>query len=55
MFRTPFWTQEKRGFVTCQFRDDRTTSFTAFTSSELLFRLRQKQKQYDRVTIYKKR
>lgn len=32
-FRTPFWLEEKGWFVTCQFRDDWTTSFTVFTSS----------------------
>ena len=33
-FRMPFWLQEKRWFVTCQFRDDWTSSFTIFTSPE---------------------
>jgi hypothetical protein len=33
-FRTPFWLEEKRWFVTCQFRDDWTSSFTVFTSPE---------------------
>ena len=32
-FRTPFWIEEKHWFVTCQFRDDWTSSFTVFTSS----------------------
>ena len=31
-FRTPFWLIERRWFVTCQFRDDWTSSFTVFTS-----------------------
>ncbi|CAF1112385.1 unnamed protein product [Adineta ricciae] len=33
-FRNPFWLEEKRWFVTCQFRDDWTSSFTVFTSSK---------------------
>lgn len=33
-FRTPFWLTEKRWFVTCQFRDDWTSSFTVFTSTQ---------------------
>ncbi|UJR11195.1 hypothetical protein I4U23_015376 [Adineta vaga] len=33
-FRTPFWLEEKQWFITCQFRDDWTSSFTFFTSPE---------------------
>ncbi|CAF0816743.1 unnamed protein product [Adineta steineri] len=34
-FRTSFWLEEKHWFVTCQFRDDWTSSFTIFTSPKL--------------------
>ena len=32
-FRSPFWLVEKHWFVTCQFRDDWSSSFTIFTTT----------------------
>lgn len=52
-FRTRFWLEEKRWFVTCQFRDDWTSSFTLFTSSELSKDVRNPEDRFDKVTCFK--
>ncbi|CAF3087941.1 unnamed protein product [Rotaria sp. Silwood2] len=49
-FRTPFWLEEKRWFVTCQFRDDWTTSFTLFTTPESSTLSHQKEHYFDKIT-----
>lgn len=49
-FRTPFWLNEKHWYVTCQFRDDWTTSFTVFTTSNSPILLsNQEEHNFDRV------
>jgi hypothetical protein len=48
-FRTPFWLKEKRWFVTCQFRDDWTSSFTLFTSSNSSSFSYQEDNNFDKV------
>jgi hypothetical protein len=49
-FRTPFWLEEKRWFVTCQFRDDWTSSFTVFTSPEPSIQCYPEENRFDRIT-----
>ncbi|CAF1586695.1 unnamed protein product [Rotaria magnacalcarata] len=49
-FRTPFWLEEKCWFVTCQFRDDWTSSFTIFTSPESTIHSYQGGHHFDKVT-----
>ena len=48
-FRTPFWLTEKRWFVTCQFRDDWTSSFTVFTSTQPSIHSSGDERNFDRV------
>jgi hypothetical protein len=48
-FRTPFWLEEKHWFVTCQFRDDWTSSFTVFTSPESSIHCYQKDHNFDKI------
>ena len=48
-FRTPFWLEEKRWFVTCQFRDDWTSSFTVFTSPEPSNNFYQNEHNFDKI------
>ena len=48
-FRTPFWIKEKSWFVTCQFRDDWTSSFTVFTSSSSSLISNQQQHHFDKI------
>ncbi|CAF1517748.1 unnamed protein product [Rotaria sp. Silwood1] len=49
-FRTSFWLEEKHWFVTCQFRDDWTSSFTLFTSPESSTFSNQKHHNFDQIT-----
>ncbi|CAF0951201.1 unnamed protein product [Adineta steineri] len=48
-FRTPFWLEEKHWFVTCQFRDDWTSSFTIFTSPKLSNESYRRECNFDKV------
>ena len=48
-FRSPFWLKEKLWFVTCQFRDDWTSSFTVFTSPRSAIQCYQKEHNFDRI------
>ena len=49
--RTPFWLKEKRWFVTCQFRDDWTSSFTVFTSSNSSMLSYQEVNNFDKMLV----
>ena len=49
-FRTSFWIEEKHWFVTCQFRDDWTSSFTVFTSDNPSTISDQREKNFDKIT-----
>jgi hypothetical protein len=51
-FRTPFWLKEKCWFVTCQFRDDWTSSFTVFTSPNSSNISYQDNNNFDKVVSY---
>ena len=52
-FRTPFWLEDKRWFVTCQFRDDWISSFTIFTSPETSLLSYQGERYFDKVLCSK--